>query len=86
MDDMSHEEMREHIVQIIIVKLQSFFGMLDTLKNRVREQIAIMKKDKEEKSNDEEMKEESKDELKDPKEDSKEEKRDSPKLQKKSDS
>ena len=37
LDDLGHEEMREHIVQIIIVKMQSFFGMLDTLKTRVKD-------------------------------------------------
>ena len=35
-DDMGQEEVRDQIVQTILVKVQSFFGMIDTLKNRVR--------------------------------------------------
>ena len=45
--------------------MQSFFGMLDTLKNRVREQMDVLKKEKAEKDKEnEEMKEESKEETK----------------------
>ena len=46
LDDLGHEELREHIQQIIMVKMQSFFGMLDTLKARVKEQMDILKKEK----------------------------------------
>ena len=65
LDDLGHEELRDHIQQMIIVKMQSFFGMLDTLKNRVKEQMDILKKEKTEKGKEnEEMKEESKEEAK----------------------
>lgn len=62
MDDLAHEEMRDELVQSILVKMQAFFGMLDTLKTRVREQMDILKKEKAEADKDVEMKEESKDE------------------------
>ena len=55
MDDLGHEEEREHIVQIIIVKMQSFFGMLDTLKNRVRDQMDMLKKEKAEADKDKDV-------------------------------
>ena len=43
MGDMSHEQTQQHIVELIIMKKHSFFGMIEILQKRAKAQIATLK-------------------------------------------